>query len=332
MRKEVKGISLPKDELVHNGAAVEWWYYNGFLQGKKKYAFTTCLFRVNKEKANASFLKFPGKNVFFSHSILFDLMTGKVEKEILPFVLVDDESAKTKRLMIDYFYPLRKEFVDYETAEIGKNFRVRTKFFDLFLKPKKKPILENKTGYIDLGNKSTYYYSYTDMDAKGYVGNDKVQGKAWHDRQWSDFGFTRDFWLWFSIQLPGKIEIVCFDYKGKRFATVSYPNGKQKDFTPKFKAIDKGWTSERTGIKYNLEWEISVGKFRIRTKPFIKDCEMSFNVINYWEGPVQAEANGKKAVGFMEYVAKPKAHGLKETLISKFDFLNLRKRIKQLKF
>jgi predicted secreted hydrolase len=325
-------VRLAEDELAHDDSTIEWWYYNGFLQGKKKYAFMTCLFKVNKEKANISLLKFPGKTIYFSHSLLFDLDTGKVKKEILPFVLVDDESIKRKSLLIDYFYPLRKEFVEYETAELDKKFRVKTGFFDLFLKPKKKPILENKTGFIDLGEKTMYYYSYTNMDANGYVGEEKVKGKAWHDRQWSDFGFTRDFWIWFSIQLPDNTEIVCFDYQGKRFATASYPNGKQKEFTPKFKAIGKAWKSKRTGMKYNLEWEIQIGKWKIRTKPFINECEMNFGIINYWEGPVSCRVNGKKARGFMEYVAKPNGYGLKDMLMHKFDFLHLEKKLKGLHF
>ena len=330
MGKKRRGVRLPEDEVAHKDAAIEWWYYNGFLEGRKKYAFMTCLFKVNKEKANVSLLKFPGKTIYFSHSLLFNLDSGKVKKEILPFVLVDDESVMRKELLIDYFYPLRRKFVEYETAELDKKFRIKTGFFDLLLKPKKKTILENKTGFIDFGDKSMYYYSYTNMDAKGYVGAEKVKGKAWHDRQWSNFGFTRDFWTWFSIQLPDNTEIVCFDYKGKRFATVSYPNGKQQNVKPKFKAIGKPWKSPRTGINYNLEWEIQVNKFKIRTKPLINDCEMSFKIINYWEGPIACRVNGKKARGFMEYVAKPNEYSLKDALIHKFNFRGLEKKLKSL--
>ncbi|MBU0930212.1 MAG: hypothetical protein KJ623_04025 [Nanoarchaeota archaeon] len=299
-------VILPRDELPHDNQAIEWWYFNGFLKGKNDYAIMTCLFKANTEKVNLKFLRLPSKTVYFSHSLLFNLTTKEIKKEILPIVIVSEDSYKKKDLFINYFYPLRKNFVNYEIARYDKDLKIKTRYFDLLLESKKKPLLEGGNGYIDLGTKSTYYYSYTNMKAIGYIGNDYVRGKIWHDKQWSEQGFMKDSWLWFSIQLPNNTEIVCFDYKGKKMASVTYPNNKQEHLEAEFTLINNIWKSEKTGLQYNLEWNIKIGNFDIKTKPILKECEVNFGNINYWEGPIDVVVNGIKGKGFMEFLAKQK--------------------------
>ncbi len=296
-------VSLPADELPHGGQAIEWWYFNGFLQGRHNYAFMHCLFKADTDRVNLDFLKLPLKTVYFSHTLLFDLDSGEIKKEVLPAVMLSDGSFERPELHVGYFYPLRKEYVPYEISSRAGQMRLKTGFFDLCLKNLKAPMLEGGKGYIDLGEKSTYYYSYTDMEAEGFVGAERVSGKAWHDRQWSEKGFMKDSWLWFSFQMQDGTELVCFDYKGKRMATISYADGKQKTCEAAFEQNGKPWKSRKTGLEYVLDWKVRAGEFSISTEPLLQDCEMNFGTINYWEGPVSAEINGKKCRGFMEYLA-----------------------------
>ncbi len=296
-----KRVVLPRDELPHKNQAIEWWYFNGFLKGKKSsYAFMTSLFRGDRAKLNLHSIKAPFNTIYFSHTMLFNLKTHKVIKEVLPFVIPSADTFKHQELFINYTYPLRKFFMNYEIARKEDKMRVKTSMFDLELVQKKKPLFEGSTGFIDLGRKSTYYYSYTNLAAKGYVGSEPVQGVAWHDKQWSQQGFTHDSWLWFSIQLPQNVEIVCFDYLGVAIANISYANGTQELYPVKFTDLKKYWTSKVTGKRYPLEWKIETGKYIIHTSPLISDGEMSAAPAVYWEGPVTALVNGKKAQGFME--------------------------------
>ena len=302
----MKRVKLPEDEFLHKNKAIEWWYFNGFLYSKKnKYAFMTCLFKADMDRVNLDFLKIPFiETNYFSHTLLYNLKTKKVEKEILPIVFLSEDSFKRKEFMINYFYPLRMDFLNYEIARNGENLRIKTKFFDLNAKEKKKPLFENGSGFIDLGVKSTYYYTYPNLEIEGFVNGEKVRGKAWHDRQWSNKGFMKDSWTWFSIQLSNNTEIVCFDYDGKKMATISYPNNKQETCEAEFTPLGNVWKSEKTGIAYDLEWKIKVKNFVIKTKPLIKSCEMNFGLLNYWEGPLDVRVNGKKEKGFMELLAK----------------------------
>lgn len=304
-------VNLPRDELPHEDQAIEWWYFNGFLNGKEDYSFMTCLFKADMKKVNLGFLKFPVKELYFSHSILFSLTKKKIEKEILPFVRISDDSFKRNTLFVDYYNPLDFKYNTYEIARLNNSIRLKTRFFDLMLKENKKPLLEGGKGFIDLGLKTTYYYSYSNLKAGGFVGDDKVTGKAWHDKQWSEKGYMNDSWLWFSIQAEDNTEIVCFDYKGKKMATISYPDNKQETLPATFTQIGKPWTSKKTGLSYPLSWKIKTGKFTITTKPIMEDCEMNFGPINYWEGPLSVELNGKKAQGFLELVSDKKTPVIK---------------------
>jgi predicted secreted hydrolase len=317
-----KKIKLPEDEMPHKDQAIEWWYFNGFLEGEKKYAFMTCLFKADGRRVNLPFLKIPVKDWYFSHTVLFDLSEKKVIKEVLPVVLISDDSFKRSELFVEYFLPLRTKFVNYEIARQKDKLRLKTGFFDLILKEKKKPLLEGGSGFIKLPGKSTYYYSYPNLEAGGFVGNERVKGKAWHDKQWSEEGFMNDPWLWFSIQLPNNTEIVCFNYKGKKMATISYPDNKQETKKVEFIPVGKEWKSRR-GIKYNLRWKIKIDGFDIETEPIMEDCEINFGIINYWEGPLQVKVNGKKAFGFMELVEDS---GNKNKFIAKIDILNFLKK------
>ena len=260
-------VKLPKDELAHDWPAIEWWYFNGFLEGKKnKYAFMTCLFKADKDKVNLSFLKVPLKTIYFAHTLVYDLSTKKVKKEILPLVVVSEDSFTKDELFINYTYLLRKQFFNYEISRSKNNMRIKTRFFDLIGKEEKKPLLEGGNGYIDLGEKTTYYYTYPRLKISGQMNGEKVKGIAWHDKQWSKQGFMEDYWLWFSLQLPGYKDIVCFDYKGVKMATISYKNNKQETIPVEFISLGKEWKSSTTGITYNLSWKIKIKEYGHRNK------------------------------------------------------------------
>ncbi len=308
-----KRVKLPKDEQPHSDSAIEWWYFNGFLNGKrKKYAFMTCLFKADKKKVNLSFLKVPLKTVYFAHTLVYDLLAKKVEKEILPVVLISEDSFTKEDLFINYLYVLRKQFFNYEIARYKDKMHLKTRFFDLILNEKKTPIFEGGKGYIDLGEKSTYYYTYPRLEVKGSINGENVNGIAWHDKQWSAQGFMHDYWLWFSLQLSGNLDIVCFDYKGVKMATISYGNNRQETVPVEFEPLGERWTSKSTNIKYTLSWKIKIKDMIFETRPLIKGCEMNHGFISYWEGPVQIEYNGKKSFGFMELLPKQKKQSIKQ--------------------
>jgi predicted secreted hydrolase len=296
-------IRLPKDESIHRNYDGEWWYFNGFLEGKHRYAFMHCLFRMRGEKIKLPLLTLPIKELFFSHSILFDLTKRRIYRETLPVVIPSEDSFQKKDLFINYHYLFQKDLADYEIARRENILRIKNRFLDLSCTQTKSPLLEGGTGFVDLGKKKTYYYSYTNMKAVGYVGKDRVRGKVWHDRQWFNLNSAGDdAWVWFSIQMADNTELVCANYKGRKYAYLLHPDNRQESCRVKFTPAGKVWKSPVSGLIYELEWEISIKNYTVRTRPIIKECEVNFGVVNYWEGPLEVLVNGKRERGFMECV------------------------------
>ena len=321
----MKKIKFPQDELAHDNI-IEWWYFNGNLKDAKgnQYSFMDCLFKADAKKVNIPFLKnAPFKKLYFSHSLLSDIKKKKFYPKIDYVSLVSKDSFSKPLLFVNYMNPLTpNNYINRIIEKIDKSkYIIKTDDFDLSMTSMKKPLLEGGTGYITLKSTSTYYYSLTNLKTKGTIKIDgkeiKVKGKSWMDHQWADVNYNpKTNWTWFSIQLDNNIELVCFEYgdgKNKSYlATISYENDTQvsaKDviLTP----TDIVWQSPVTKAKYPLSWKIEIPskKISLEVEPLLRNQEMLFGTINYWEGPlaVKGVVNGKKVKGsgFLELVGCP---------------------------
>ncbi|MCX8147072.1 MAG: hypothetical protein N3D84_01245 [Candidatus Woesearchaeota archaeon] len=316
-------IRFPKDELPHNNI-IEWWYFNGHLCDKKgkSYAFMDCLFRADAKRSKIPLIeKIPLKHVYFAHSLLSDIGNKKAYKDILPLAVVSEDSFSRGLLFVNYTAPSLKGYLNYEINELEKfKYRVKSRFFDLLLEATKKPLLEGGRGFLNLDSKQTYYYSLTHLKAKGFVilGRKRIEvkGIAWMDHQWADEHYSSDIWSWFSIQLNNGVEIVCFEYDDKKKKTylagiVDKRGRSHHTKNVKFEHLGKYWVSKKTGAKYPMSWRISIPSYKIiiEAEAILKDQEMLFSAINYWEGPLRVNAKIKgrdvKGKGFMELVAYP---------------------------
>ena len=249
--------------------------------------------------------------------------------------LISRDSFTRPLLFINYFdADLLNGYTVSSVEEIAPfEYRVRTENFDLFLAAVKKPLLEGGRGYLNLGKRSTYYYSLTNLKTEGIIrigGKEiKVTGKSWMDHQWADAPYAHDKWNWFSLQLDDNTEMVCFEYtsqdKKMTLAGISYPNGKTENLTEViFTPTGKEWASPKTRARYPLNWQIEIPakKIKLQVAPLIKNQEMMFGTINYWEGPlsVSGKFGNRPATGFgfLELVGRPsqyKAYNfLKESL------------------
>ena len=321
---KIRPIQFPQDELPHD-TIIEWWYFNGNLKDErgKKYSFMDCLFKADSKRVKIPFLKSPFKRMYFSHSLLSDIENKKFYSEINPVSILSKDSFSRPLLFINYTQPPFRGYVNYAIDEIEKfKYHIKTENIDLILISKKKPLLEGGDGYLDLKRQSTYYYSLTNLETNGKINIEgrwiDVTGKSWMDHQWADVSYTKFKWTWFSIQLDNDIEMVCFEYVDDRnnktyLADICYPNNEQKHFSRiELKPLGEKWTSKRTEAVYPLSWEIKVPSEEINLKvyPLIKNQEMIFGTINYWEGPLEITGlfNNKKVKGegFMELVGYPK--------------------------
>jgi predicted secreted hydrolase len=323
-----KPLVFPRDESSHD-AVIEWWYFNGHLETskKEKYAFMYCFFKADPKRVELPFFKkLPIQNVYFSHGFILNLENECFKPLVNLYSAIDSKSFNKKELFI-------KAGNDFIFENIGENkYRLKTAELDLILDSQKPPLLVNGSGWIDLKAKDTYYYSLSNLKAKGNIKiNNKnlaVSGKVWLDRQWSDCGYhPEDKWTWFSIQLSNNLEVLCFEYGDKaktKSATVCFPDGRQFS-TSKiiFKPLNEKWESPETKAVYKLSWQIEIPEvgIKIKTAPENLNQEIIFGAINYWEGSLNVEAKIKgkkiKGRGFMELVGAPMRKNLAEIYFEK---------------
>jgi len=344
-------IKFPQDNQAHDHI-IEWWYYNGHLKDKSgnSYAYMDCLFRAKTKEVKIPLIShWPVSPIYFSHSLLSDIGRQKFYPTIDYYSAISRDSFTKPLLYANYLNPLglKSGFIGQIIEEIKPgNFHLKTENLDLTLMAVKPPLLLGGTGYLTLNTRSTYYYSYTNLKTSGTIIVDgkkiAVTGQSWFDHQWADVAYAKDHWTWFSIQLNNKTEIVCFDYydqnKKNCLAGFSFADGRQFHTDQVIIKPKKDiWTSSDTGATYQLSWQIEIPKQQtsLIVKPKVKNQEMIFGQINYWEGPmkVQAKINGQKlkGKGFMELVGYPsdynylflKGEEVEESVLNKFKKLKL---------
>lgn len=324
MHREYKPIRFPEDESAHD-YIVEWWYFNGHLKDGQdnEYSFMDCLFKVDVKKVKIPFLSnVPLKTSYFSHSLLSNLNHKKFNHRITPFSLISEDSFSKPNLYINYINPTAKN--SYTNCVIEKFeesiYLLKNEDIDLKLTSTKKPLLEGGKGYLDLGSKTTYYYSFTNLKTEGRIKIKNkwidVSGKSWMDHQWADASYTNDKWNWFSIQLDNDVEMVCCEYdngKVKTFFTdISYADDTHEHYKKvNIIPLNKHWKSPKSKAVYPMEWKIEIPEKNIHLSLTAKidNQEMLFGAINYWEGALHVEGlfDNKKVngVGFMELVGYP---------------------------
>jgi predicted secreted hydrolase len=315
-KEKYRPIKFPGDEQKHDHI-IEWWYFNGNLKAKngRTFSYMNCLFAAKPDKVEIPFLKNGFiKELFFSHYLLSN-NRDNFENRTSPISIVDPNSFTKPLLWANYDNSCLIE----ETSPF--NYHVVNEFVDLYLESQKIPLLLNKTGFLDLKIKTTYYYSLTRLKTRGIIKEKgkwiPVEGLSWMDHQWAQTPLTDDDkWKWFSIQLDNGCDIICFIYGNKiktAHASMIDKNNNVKT-TDKIEIIPGNikYKNKKTGSEYDLDYEIKIPELEIslKTKPFKKDQEMVFEIIKYWEGGIKAEGtmNGKKVSGsgFCELVTEPR--------------------------
>lgn len=338
-KEKFKPIKFPQDEQKHNHI-IEWWYFNGNLKTKKgeEFFFMNCLFSAKTKKINIPFIKnFPIANLFFSHYLL----SGKNESDqtINPLCLTDKNNFQKPLLWINYDNEcLINEIKPFE-------YHVVNNFIDLNLKSVKKPLLVNKKGFLDLGMKTTYYYSLTRLETSGMIKVKnkwvEVTGLSWMDHQWAQTPLTSDDeWKWFSLQLENGLDIVCFVYGNKiktYHASMIDEKGKTSSTSNvSIKTIGTKYISQKTKESYELEYAIEIPEYKIslNVSPIKNSQEMIFGTINYWEGGINIKGtiNDKKILGkgFMELLPQTKNKKILQAVIQELKKNSLMGNIKEM--
>jgi len=313
---EQRPIVFPKDEQKHD-STTEWWYFNGHLKDSSghKYSYMNTLFKIKFPKVYGGMMSFiPSRELYFCHSIITDIDNNKHYPNIEQRLKINDNSAE---LLDINFFSIANNRNYFIFQKDKTNYEICGKDIELTLSNKKTPILVGGKGFVDNVGEETFYYSLPDLQTKGSLlikGKEvAVTGTSWMDHQWGDFGIPKGYWNWFSIQLHGDIQMVCYqvgnEISSHCLATISDADGHQKTYN-KIEIISTKeiWKSPKSGVAYPLGWQIKIPEagIVIDTRAFVKDHEIIFHGVNYWEGPIDIKAKIKTksftGVGYQELV------------------------------
>ncbi len=321
MATKRRQLQFPKDELKHDHG-IEWWYWNGNLKDRQgnAYAFMHCLFRTDIKRFKTPLAGVvPHAPFYFSHSVVTDVIKKKAYPHINYAVIPTKDSFSKRLLHVHYMNPIPtasdRESTIAETEPFS--YEIQAEQLDLRMTATKPPIMLGDNGYLTLASDTTYYYSIPHLELEGSIRVNKkwipVKGTAWMDHQWTNPEFSKDSWSWFSIQLSDKTDIVCFKHSTRKgeatdYAHISRPDGTQKQTNTVILTPTEQWTSRTTKTKYPLSWKVDLPDEHISLSiiPRVKNQEMLFGGMHYWEGPTSIIGRvGKKKVtglGFAELV------------------------------
>jgi predicted secreted hydrolase len=301
-------IELPRDEGSHPQFKTEWWYLTGWLeQGSGEplgFQLTFFRSRTGIDEDNPS--RFALRQVLFAHLAVSDPKRGSLlhhEKSARPGFGLAAAAEGALDVYIDDWQLRRDGDVYYAVAAAG-NLKL-----DLRLRATSAPLLQGDAGFSQKGpqpSSASYYYSLPQLAATGRVvidGHEQtVQGRAWFDHEWSGaiVDERAQGWDWVGLNLADGGALMMFQMRGEQaselWAAAKWRAGpSNQSVTYKPEQVEwrplRYWRSPRTGVRYPVEWQVTVGDRVLTLRPLMDDQENdargSTGTI-YWEGAVRA--------------------------------------------
>ena len=319
----VPGVTLhfPRDDGVHPGFRIEWWYVTGQVDGPHgPIGFQVTFFRVANPDAHVNPSRFSPAQLYFAHAAIADPAQGKLLTDQRSARglegLVSASNADTDVRIDDWF--LRREGASYRARVEASQFAL-----DLTLAPTQPPILEGDGGFSRKGPaaaQASYYYSEPQLAVAGrakWNGHElHVRGTAWLDHEWSSEMLSGEAlgWDWLGANLADGAALMAFRIRGRNgailwTASTYRPAGGAAymlqgpasgiRFRPR-----RSWKSPRTGTDYPVAMDVEIDGKLWRLDPLMDDQELDARASTgtlYWEGAVHVTGpDGVQGQGYLE--------------------------------
>lgn len=310
-------IELPRDEGSHPQFKTEWWYVTGWLESgtREPLGFQLTFFRSRTGIDQDNPSRFALRQVLFAHLSVSDPRRGSLlhhEKSARPGFGLADAAEGMLDVYIDD-WRLRREGDVYFAVATTDDLKL-----DLRLQPKAPPLLQGEQGFSQKGpqpSSASYYYSLPQLAVTGRVTVDgreqSVKGNAWFDHEWSGAIVDEQArgWDWVGLNLEDGGAAMMFQMRGEQaselWAAATWRPGsggeavKYKPQDVAWKAV-RYWRSPRTGIRYPVEWKVTIGDRIVTLRPLMDDQENDASGSTgtiYWEGAVRAFDAHNKLIG-----------------------------------
>lgn len=310
-----RALVFPRDFGSHPEFRTEWWYVTGWLStaNGETLGYQVTFFRARPPVDPANPSAFAAKHLVIAHCAISDPRRGRLWQDQrirrAGLGLAEAEESDTRVWIDDW--SLVHDDGRYTASIAAENFAMH-----LILEDTQPPLLNGAAGVSRKGpapEAASYYYSIPHMKVSGNITRegrtDKVTGEAWFDHEWSSqyLDERASGWDWMGINLDDGSALMAFRIRGLD-GTARWSGGTLRGRDGSVETLDtaavhfapgREWTSPRTGIKYPVEWHVTVGSREFALQPLLDDQEndtrLSTGAI-YWEGAVRVTENGR-AVG-----------------------------------
>lgn len=315
-----QAITFPKDFGSHPDFRTEWWYLTGWLKTADgtPLGFQITFFRTKPDIAANNPSAFAPRQLLIAHCAISDPKRGRLWQDQrirrAGLGLAEAQEGDTHVWIDDW--TLQRQNGVYTAHIAAEGFTLA-----LTLADTQAPMLNGMNGVSRKGpspQSTSYYYSVPHMKVSGSIARNgtpsAITGEAWFDHEWSSEYLDAEStgWDWIGIDLADGSALMAFRMRGldgeARWAGASLrsPDGTLQildDSQVRFEAR-RQWQSPRTGTRYPVAWNVSVGSRQFELEPLFDDQEndtrLSTGAI-YWEGAVRTYEHGQPAgLGYLE--------------------------------
>ncbi len=301
-------LRFPADHGAHPQFKTEWWYFTGNLVSdeQRHFGFEVTFFRyalAPEVPIRAS--SWAGNQIWMAHFAITDtqnerfLTDERISRESLGLAGASNDSLNV--WVRNWSARQQEPGGRIVLAADGGDTSLR-----LELDAVSDIVLQGDRGIDRKGpepGSASFYYSVPRLRANGTIqvpGEPRieVQGAAWLDREWATRALSPgvEGWDWFALQLSDGRDVMFYRLRGTDGSaspfsrgTISGPAGSVLGLDAEQVALAPldFWTSPATGIRYPVEWQLSIPDhgLELHVVPYIPNQEVDLSV-RYWEGAV----------------------------------------------
>ncbi len=318
-------LRFPRDHGMHPDFRIEWWYITGWLEAHRNsvgpgapsagpgthraagpFGYQITFFRVRSRHSADNPSRFAPRQLLLAHAAISDPALGRLRHDQQAWRAGARATVAAGDTRIELpGWRLIREPDDSYRAEVdadGFGYRLR-------LASTAPPVLQGDAGYSRKGprpEQASYYYSRPGLRAAGALwieGREyDVEGSGWLDHEWSSELMPEAAvgWDWAGIGLDDGGSLLVFrlrDADGDAVHShgrLRRPGRADMEAEPRFEPL-RFWESPRTGIRYPVEWLVTLSDKSFLLKPLFDDQEMDARQSSgtvYWEGAVTASLDG----------------------------------------
>ena len=300
---------FPRDHHIHREFKTEWWYFTGNLTDERgaRFGYELTFFRHGirpESQRDPAASRFLVGELKFAHFAITDVsnqrfrFAQKTSRGAYGEAGFDDGP---RLAWIEEWSLTANEDDSFNLVAVAKEATIR-----LTLRATKSPVVHGEAGISRKApgeSHASHYYSMTRLQTTGELllngARHTVAGESWFDHEWATNQLAPEQigWDWLSLHLDDGSELMLYQMRladgtadPSSSGTLIAADGTSLHLPSiSYRMIPlETWRSSKTGASYPIAWEIELPEHHLRltVRAAVKDQELVFTPLIYWEGTV----------------------------------------------